>query len=137
MDLITGPLDEYDYATFAVVVLAIVAFFYVLIQIGGLPGKLAERRKHPHAESVKMMGWIGLFTVFPWVHALIWAYHDSLTIDVRRFLGRQDGDGTAIGGNEQAANSEEPPQSSTAPAERREPVLTPATTTPGTAGEPV
>ncbi len=88
MGLITGPLDQYDYLTFAFLVVAIVGFFYVLIAIGGLPGKLAERRHHPHAESVKLMGWIGLFTVFPWVHALIWAYHDSLTIDVRKFPGK-------------------------------------------------
>lgn len=87
MDLITGPLDGYDYLTFGVLVILAVAFFYVLVTIGGLPGKLAERRNHPHAESVKIVGWIGLFTVFPWIHALIWAYHDSLTIDVRKFPG--------------------------------------------------
>jgi len=23
--------------------------------------------------------------VFPWIHALIWAFHDSVTIDIRRF----------------------------------------------------
>lgn len=91
MGLITGPLDKYDYITFVFLVIAAIAFFYVLITIGGLPGKLAERRHHPHAETVKIVGWIGLFTVFPWIHALIWAYHDSLTIDVRTFLGR-DGD---------------------------------------------
>lgn len=87
MGLITGPLDGYDYLTFLFILLALVAGFYLLIQIGGLPGKLAERRNHPHAESVKIVGWIGLFTVFPWIHALIWAYHDSLTIDVRKFPG--------------------------------------------------
>lgn len=92
MGLITGPLDRYDYLTFAFLIVAIIGFFYVLIAIGGLPGKLAKRRNHPHAESVKMMGWIGLFTVFPWVHALIWAYHDSLTIDVRKFPGREPAD---------------------------------------------
>ena len=85
MELITGPLDGYDYLTFAFAIVAVVAGFYALIQIGGLPGKLAERRHHPHAESVKIVGWIGLFTVFPWIHALIWAYHDSLTIDIRKF----------------------------------------------------
>lgn len=85
MDLITGPLDGYDYLTFAFALVAVVAGFYVLIQIGGLPGKIAERRNHPHADSVKIVGWIGLFTVFPWIHAIIWAYHDSLTIDVRKF----------------------------------------------------
>ncbi len=90
MDLVTGPLDGYDYVTFLFLLLAIVAGFYLLVQIGGLPGKLAERRNHPHAESVKIVGWIGLFTVFPWIHALIWAYHDSLTIDVRKFPGTKN-----------------------------------------------
>jgi hypothetical protein len=31
------------------------------------------------------MGWAGFLVVIPWVHALIWAFHDSLTIDIRRF----------------------------------------------------
>lgn len=83
--LITGPLDGYDYLTFVVGIIAIVALFYFIIQIGGLPGKLAERRNHPHADSVKLLGWIGLFTALPWIHALIWSFHDSLTIDIRRF----------------------------------------------------
>ncbi len=85
MDLIDFKLDGYDYATFLILLLVAIAFFYAMVTLGGLPGKLAERRKHPHAESVKLGGWIGLFTVFPWIHALIWAYHDSLTIDVRKF----------------------------------------------------
>ncbi|WP_281926667.1 DUF3302 domain-containing protein [Roseibium album] len=84
MDLIDFKLDGYDYATFLILLLVVIAFFYAMITLGGLPGKLAEKRKHPHAESVKLGGWIGLFTVFPWIHALIWAYHDSLTIDVRK-----------------------------------------------------
>jgi len=92
MDLITGPLDKYDYITFAFLLVAAIAFFYVIIAIGGLPGKLAERRNHPHAESVKIVGWIGLFTAVPWIHALIWAYHDSITVDVRSMLGRDKPD---------------------------------------------
>ena len=84
MDLIDFKLDGYDYATFLILLLVVIAFFYAMVTLGGLPGKLAEKRKHPHAESVKLGGWIGLFTVFPWIHALIWAYHDSLTVDVRK-----------------------------------------------------
>ncbi|MCR9139799.1 MAG: DUF3302 domain-containing protein [Alphaproteobacteria bacterium] len=83
MHLLDWTLTKYDYWTFAFLVVAIIAFFYALIQIGGLPGKIAERRNHPHAEAVKLVGWIGLFTVFPWIHAIIWAVHDGLTIDVR------------------------------------------------------
>ncbi len=84
MDLITGPLDIYDYLTFLFLLVAIIAFFLLLIFILGLPGKIAERRDHPHAESVKVMGWAGFLAVIPWIHALIWAFHDSLTIDVRK-----------------------------------------------------
>ncbi|MCV0429218.1 MAG: DUF3302 domain-containing protein [Roseibium sp.] len=87
MSLIDFKLDVYDYATFLLLLVIVIAFFYAMITLGGLPGKLAEKRKHPHAESVKLGGWIGLFTVFPWIHALIWAYHDSLTIDVRKLPG--------------------------------------------------
>jgi hypothetical protein len=87
--LITGPLDGYDYLTFVVVIIAVVAGFYIIIQIGGLPGKLAERRHHPHAETVKILGWAGLFTALPWIHALIWAFHDSLTIDIRKIPERE------------------------------------------------
>ncbi|MES0883663.1 DUF3302 domain-containing protein [Roseibium sp. SCP14] len=84
MGLIDFKLDVYDYLTFLILLLVVIAFFYAMITLGGLPGKLAEKRNHPHAESVKLGGWIGLFTIFPWIHALIWAYHDSLTIDVRK-----------------------------------------------------
>lgn len=83
MPLIDWSLTKYDYWTFAFLVVAIVAFFYILIQVGGLPGKIAERRNHPHAEAVKIVGWIGLFTVFPWIHAIIWSIHDSMTVDIR------------------------------------------------------
>ncbi|MHA7776132.1 DUF3302 domain-containing protein [Roseibium sp. M-1] len=84
MGLIDFELDAYDYLTFAILLGGVIAFFYVMITLGGLPGKLAEQRKHPHAESVKLGGWIGLFTVFPWFHALMWAYHDSMTVDIRK-----------------------------------------------------
>jgi hypothetical protein len=82
--LVDFPVDKWDILTLIVGLIFIVAFFYALIQIGGLPGKIAERRNHPHAEAVKYVGWIGLFTVFPYIHALIWAIHDSVTVDVRK-----------------------------------------------------
>jgi Protein of unknown function (DUF3302) len=85
MDLVTGPLDLYDYLMFLFVIIMLVAFFTLAIFILGLPGKVALQRKHPHAETVKWMGWAGFLVVIPWVHALIWAFHDSLTIDIRRF----------------------------------------------------
>ncbi len=83
--LIGGPLDQYDYLTFVIGVAALIAFFSIFIFIITLPGKVALRRNHPHAESVKLMGLMGFLAVVPWIHAFMWAFHDSLTIDVRRF----------------------------------------------------
>ena len=82
MTLITGPLDIYDYLMFLFVVVAIIAFFSLVLFVLGLPGHVALQRRHPHAETVKWMGWAGFLAVIPWVHALIWAFHDSLTIDI-------------------------------------------------------
>ncbi len=100
--LITGPLDGYDYLTFVVLIIGVVAAFYVIIQLGSLPGKIAERRNHPHADTVKILGWAGIFTALPWIHALIWAFHDSLTIDIRKIPEREqeaiDAAVTALGG---------------------------------------
>ncbi|MCY6383515.1 DUF3302 domain-containing protein [Hoeflea prorocentri] len=83
MHLIDWQLTGYDYLTFLFILILIIAFFYILIQIGSLPGKIAERRNHPHAGAVKIIGWIGLFTVFPWVHAIIWAMHEATLVDIR------------------------------------------------------
>ncbi len=83
--LIPGPIDGYTYLMFAFLLVAVIAFFSIIIWILGLPGKIAIQRRHPHAETVKIMGWAGALAVIPWIHAFIWAFHDSLTIDIRRF----------------------------------------------------
>lgn len=83
--LLTGSLDKYDYMAFVFLLVAIVAIFSLILWILGLPGKIAIQRRHPHAETVKIMGWAGGLAVIPWIHAFIWAFHDSLTIDIRRF----------------------------------------------------
>ena len=49
----------------------------------GLPGRIAIARKHPEAEAVYLMGWIGFLAVVPWIHALIWAFKPTDVIDIR------------------------------------------------------
>ncbi len=85
MDLLGRPFDKYDYLTFGALILLLVAVMAVVLFIMGLPGKIAIKRNHPHAESVNVMGWMGFLAVVPWVHAFMWAFHDSVTIDLRRF----------------------------------------------------
>lgn len=84
MGLLGRPLDHYDYMTIAAGILLLAAVMALVLFIMGLPGRIAIKRNHPHAESVKVMGWMGFLAVIPWVHAFIWAFHDSATVDVRR-----------------------------------------------------
>lgn len=83
--MITGHIGLYDWLMILFVIVVIVAVMSIVLYIGGLPGKIAISRNHPHAETVKIMGWAGALPVFPWIHAFIWAFHDSVTVDVRRF----------------------------------------------------
>ena len=85
MGLLGRSLDGYDYLTFAALILMLAALMGLFLFIMGLPGRVAIKRKHPHAESVKIMGWMGFLAVVPWIHAFMWAFHDSMTVDIRRF----------------------------------------------------
>ena len=86
MGSVFQTLDAYDYLTFAAGLALLIAFFCVIMFILGLPGSIARKRNHPHAEAVNLMGWVGFLAVVPWIHALIWAYHDGVTVDIRERL---------------------------------------------------
>jgi Protein of unknown function (DUF3302) len=85
MGLVAGPLDANDDLTFAALVLLLVGVMLLFVFVMGLPGRIAIQRNHPHAEAVKIMGWSGFLAVVPWIHAFMWAFHDSVTVDLRRF----------------------------------------------------
>ena len=78
-------LDFWDYVTFATLfflgVLALIAIVFVL----GLPGRIAIARKHPDAEAVNIMGWVGFLALVPWIQAFIWAFKPTQVIDIRRY----------------------------------------------------
>ena len=78
-------LDTWDYVTLAG--LAVIGFGFVLflIFILGLPGRIAIARKHPEADAVQLMGWVGFLAIIPWIQALIWAFKPTDVVDIRRF----------------------------------------------------
>ena len=79
-------LDFWDYATFATLMLCVLALGLVWLFLAGLPGRIALARKHPEAEAVKYLGYAGLLpTVYPWMQALIWAFKTTDIVDIRRF----------------------------------------------------
>jgi hypothetical protein len=48
-----------------------------------LPGRIAIARRHPEAEAVYLMGWVGFLAVVPWIQALGWAFKPTDVIDIR------------------------------------------------------
>ena len=84
MGLLGQPLGYYDYLTFVALILLLAAVMALFLFLMGLPGRIAIKRNHPHAEAVKIMGWMGFLAVVPWVHAFMWAFHDGVTVDIRR-----------------------------------------------------
>jgi hypothetical protein len=76
-------LDFWDYGTFAALFVIGVVFLGVLIFLMGLPGRIAIARKHPEADPVYMMGWLGFLAVVPWIQAFIWAFKPTDVVDLR------------------------------------------------------
>ncbi len=73
----------WDYVTFLVIAILVVAGLAVAVFVLGLPGRIAIARKHPEADAVYLMGWIGFLAVVPWIQALGWAFKPTTVIDVR------------------------------------------------------
>jgi len=83
--LLGFELDFWDYVTFAVLALLVLAGLLTVVWLAGLPGRIAIARKHPDAEAVKMMGYAGFLAAVPWIQAFIWAFKPTDIVDIRRF----------------------------------------------------
>ena len=78
-------LDLWDYLTFLVVFALIGAFLTVAVLVLGLPGRIAIARKHPDADAINTMGWLGFLAVVPWMQAFMWAFKPTDVVDIRYF----------------------------------------------------
>lgn len=86
MDRLVGfPVGVWDYVTFVAILIIIVAFLAFVVFILGLPGRIAIARKHPEADAVNLMGWVGFMAIVPWIQALIWAFKPTNVVDIRRY----------------------------------------------------
>jgi|WetSurMetagenome_2_1015567.scaffolds.fasta_scaffold16652_6 hypothetical protein len=77
--------DMWDYITFGAIFVCVVEVLAVGVFVLGLPGRIALARRHPEAEAVNLMGWVGFLAIVPWIQALIWAFKPTKVIDVRYF----------------------------------------------------
>jgi hypothetical protein len=76
-------LDFWDYLTFASLFIVGAACGGAALLVLGLPGKIAIARKHPDADAVNLMGWVGFLAVVPWIQALIQALNSDSSPEVR------------------------------------------------------
>jgi hypothetical protein len=84
METLLGfKLDFWDYATFAAMFIIGAGFIGLLVLVLGWPGRIAIARRHPDAEAVNMMGWLGFVAIVPWVQAFIWAFKPTDVVDIR------------------------------------------------------
>ncbi len=75
----------WDWITLGCGVIAVMGFLVLLVNILGLPGRIAIARKHPDAEAVYALGWVGFLAIVPWIQAFIWAFKPTDKVDIRRF----------------------------------------------------
>jgi hypothetical protein len=67
-----GVLDAFAFVVFAVLLVVAVI---IVVSLGQLPGRLAQKWDHPQAPAVNVAGWIGVATGgLIWPLALIWAF---------------------------------------------------------------
>src|SRR5271154_4203418 len=78
-------LEIWDYLTFLVIFALVGAFLAVVVFVLGLPGRIAIARKHPDADAINMMGWLGFMAVVPWMQAFMWAFKPTDVVDIRYF----------------------------------------------------
>ena len=60
---------------FAILVSLVLLLLWLYTVLAKMPGEIAHERKHPQAEAITVLGWVGLILgVAPWLVALVWAY---------------------------------------------------------------
>jgi len=77
-------MDFYTIVTILAGIIILAGFTTIVLFILALPGKIARKRGHAHADAVELMGWLGVLGGVSWISALIWSIHDSVTVDIRR-----------------------------------------------------
>jgi len=78
-------LDAWDYLTFLVMFALFAAILAIAVLVLGLPGRIAIARKHPDADAINTMGWLGFLAVVPWMQAFMWAFKPTDVVDIRYF----------------------------------------------------
>lgn len=78
-------IGMWDYLTFLSFFVIGIGGLATFVFVLGLPGRIARARKHPEADAINMMGWVGFMALVPWIQAFLWAFKPTDVVDIRRF----------------------------------------------------
>jgi hypothetical protein len=74
-------IDAFDVMAFAVFGVLLVVAVILVVTVGQLPGRIAQKRGHPQAAAITVAGWLGVATLgLLWPLALIWAFLKPLPV---------------------------------------------------------
>lgn len=75
-----------NYLALAMIIVSVVAIFYLFIYIHELPYEAAKHRDHPQTDAIYVACWISLFTLHAiWPLVFIWALsHDPTKVAEER-----------------------------------------------------
>ena len=71
-----GTMTGIDYFSWFVLIVILVSLVVLFIALARLPGRMAKKRGHPHAEAINVAGWLGLLLTLGvvWALAMVWAF---------------------------------------------------------------
>ena len=80
-------IDAFDMMAFAVFAILLIVAVIIVVSLGQLPGRIAQKRRHPQAAAINAAGWLGVATLgLLWPLALIWAFLKPVSIETHPFL---------------------------------------------------
>jgi len=74
-------IDAFNIMAFVVFAVLLVVAVVVVVTLGQLPGRIAQKRGHPQAAAINVTSWLGVATLgLLWPLALIWAFLTPLSV---------------------------------------------------------
>jgi hypothetical protein len=68
-------IDIFDVMAFVVFGVLLAVVVVIVVTLGSLPGRIAQKRGHPQAAAITAAGWLGIATMgLLWPLAFIWAF---------------------------------------------------------------
>jgi uncharacterized membrane protein len=75
-----GTMTGIDYFAWFVLIVIVVSVVWVFVALAKLPGQIAAKNKHPHADAINAAGWLGMLLSLGvfwlsviWALAVVWS----------------------------------------------------------------